>query len=139
MLNRQLILSRPESVRPAFVDAFREVEAIVSIRRAVELSIREVFGRPTRKAQKFYFGNVLRQIAEQAIDKTGAGANPEQWHEFFKGELLPPRVFASADGGEVVLPPTTTNLNAIEFDAYVKRVQAYAATRFGVVFEDRFV
>lgn len=89
-----------------------------------------------RNAQqnRFYFGAVLKQIAEQAwVD--GNQFDKDAWHEYFArkygvlDELMLP-------GGEIVMRrKSTSQMSVGEFATFLVQVQAYAAGTLGVEFD----
>lgn len=81
--------------------------------------------------QNRLYWSYLKQIATQAM-VDGKQYSDECWHEHFKGEFL----------GYVDLPnnrkmaESTTKLNVTDFASYVNKVEAYAVTELGVIFEE---
>jgi len=81
--------------------------------------------------QNRLYWSYLKQIATQAMID-GKQYSDECWHEHFKGEFL----------GYVDLPngrkmaESTTKLNVTDFAIYVTKVEAYAVSELGVIFED---
>ena len=81
--------------------------------------------------QNRLYWSYLKQIATQAMID-GKQYSDECWHEHFKGEFL----------GYVDLPngrkmaESTTKLNVTDFAKYVTKVEAYAVSELGVIFEE---
>lgn len=88
-----------------------------------------------RRAQqnKYYFGAVIRSIAEQAWIN-GKQFSAEAWHEqmartygTFKDVTLP-------DGEVVVKRLSTTEMSVKDFAKYTEQVTVYGATELGIRF-----
>ena len=83
---------------------------------------------------RYYWGVVLRSIAEQA-EVGGQRYDADVWHEYFA------RKFGGCDevtlpNGEIVIRRTsTTQMSVGEFSDYIHAVQAYAVMRLGVEFD----
>ena len=81
--------------------------------------------------QNRLYWSYLKQIATQAMID-GKQYSDECWHEHFKSEFL----------GYVDLPngrkmaESTTKLNVTDFAIYVTKVEAYAVSELGVIFEE---
>ena len=87
----------------------------------------------------YYWGVVLKQIAEQA-KSDGKGFLPPAWHWYFKHRLLRPTTkFMSVPGVGVMtetIPPSTKTLSVKKMNDYLNEVEAIATTELGVVFSD---
>ena len=123
----RLAMNDPEMVDP-------ETGEVVERRYAlVLLELRE-----TRRLRqnRFYFGPVLRQIAEQAP----GGWTADAWHEAFKRTVLGYEVVVVRVAGKK-RPVTyrrlrsTTKLSVKQFSEYIDQVLATAANDLGVVFQ----
>ncbi|WP_186177752.1 recombination protein NinB [Burkholderia gladioli] len=83
---------------------------------------------------RFYWGAILRSIAEQAwVD--GRQFDKDAWHEYFA------RLYGVSDeltlpDGEIILRrKSTSQMSVGEFSTYLNQIQAYAANTLGVEFE----
>ncbi|MBJ9709859.1 recombination protein NinB [Burkholderia gladioli] len=83
---------------------------------------------------RFYWGAILRSIAEQAwVD--GRQFDKDAWHEYFA------RLYGVSDeltlpDGEIILRrKSTSQMSVGEFSTYLNQIQAYAANNLGVEFE----
>lgn len=92
----------------------------------------------TRRARqnRFYWGPVLRQIAEQAA----GGWTPDAWHEAFKRTILGYEVLQVKVAGRkrtttIRRLRSTTSLSVKQMSEYLDQVIATAATDLGVVFD----
>lgn len=93
--------------------------------------------RRTTESNGFYWGVVLRAIAEQAWVNEQQ-FNADTWHEYY-ANLYCPRVDVALPTGEIFSRrKSTSEMGQKEFTDYVTRVQANAATEHGVQFEDTF-
>jgi len=87
--------------------------------------------RTSKQNRRYWGGGVLAQIAKQAT-VNGRMFDAEVWHEQFK------RMFIGVielPSGEVV-GMSSAKLSTAEFCEFCDKVEAYAGTDLGVVFED---
>lgn len=93
--------------------------------------------RRSPEANAFYWGVVLREIAEQAW-VNDRQFDADTWHEYY-ANLYCPRTEVVLPSGEIFSRRTSTSeMKQKEFTDYVTRVQANAATEHGVQFEETF-
>ncbi|CAB3730768.1 recombination protein NinB [Paraburkholderia rhynchosiae] len=93
--------------------------------------------RRTPEANAFYWGVVLRGIAEQAW-VNGNQFSADTWHEYY-AEQYCPRVEVTLPTGEIFSRrKSTSDMSQKEFADYVTRVQSNAAAEHGVEFEEAF-
>jgi hypothetical protein len=95
----------------------------------------------TLMQNKFYWGVLLRQIADQAVI-SGAKWSVDAWHELFKREFLPrlrKKVIVAGRKRPVWITTigSTRELSVKKMTEYMERVMAYASTELGVVFTER--
>ena len=89
----------------------------------------------TKPQNKRYWGKgVLAQIANQAV-VGGRMYDAEAWHELFKRKFIG---VIELPNGQVV-GMSSTKLSTAEFCEFCAKVEAYAVTDLGVVFEDLYV
>lgn len=82
---------------------------------------------------RFYWGAVLRAIAEQAwID--GRQFDKDTWHEFLARKYGVSDELVLPDGEIITRRKSTTQMSVGEFSTYLNQCQAYAA-QIGVEFE----
>lgn len=82
---------------------------------------------------RFYWGAVLKQIAENAwVD--GRQFDKDTWHEFFSRRFGICEEVTLPDGEIVVRRQSTTRMNVGAFTEYLDAIQAYAASELGVQF-----
>jgi len=82
---------------------------------------------------RFYWGVILRDIAEQAW--VGAAQfDKDVWHEFFARKFGVCEDVTLPDGETIVRRKSTTNMSVHEFSEYMTKVQAHAAAELGVEF-----
>jgi len=119
-----------------FVVAFVKQHAKQCLERGepLRLTITSEEKRRTSEANRYYWGVVLRDISEQAwvgdrqYDK-------DTWHEYF-ADLFGVKVDKTLPDGRVIaLRKSTSDMSAGEFSEYLTKVQARAASEFGVSFE----
>lgn len=80
------------------------------------------------------WGHLYKQIAEQAWIN-GRQYDAEVWHEMLARKFGVCDDFELPTGEVVVVRRSTTKMSVHEFTEYMDRVEAYAATELGVVFE----
>lgn len=97
-------------------------------------------GRRSNEANKFMWAAILTPISEQ-VELDGKAYTAETWHEWAKQQFLP-EVTASGKqkwlglpDGTLKLQIGTSDLNDAEFSVYLERLQAHAATEWGVHFD----
>ncbi|MCA7086068.1 recombination protein NinB [Cupriavidus sp. DB3] len=90
--------------------------------------------RRTTEANRYYWGVVLRDIAEQAWVH-GQQFSKDTWHEYF-ADLYGVKVeIRLPDGRTRVTRKSTGDMSVGEFSEYLAKVQAAAANEFGVSFD----
>jgi len=104
--------------------------------------VAEKMASRSMEAHRFMWADVLEQIAQQACI-AGQWFSAESFHEWLKREYLPevcskgvPKWHYHGDGTRS-LAMSTTDLDTEEFSDYTLRIQAHAASEWGVVFYDR--
>lgn len=119
-----------------FVVAFVKQHATQCLERGepLRLTITSEEKRRTSEANRFYWGVVLRDIAEQAWVEDRQ-YDKDTWHEYF-ADLYGVKVEKRLPDGRIVsLRKSTSEMSAGEFSEYLTKVQARAASEFGVSFE----
>ena len=137
---RTFILREPEHA--AALVQYVKATAGPAAKRGTPLEVTVAPHRPRRsdEANRFMWAAVLAPICEQ-VELNGQAFTSETWHEWAKREFLP-EVTASGKhkwqampSGEMRLAIGTSDLNAVEFRDYLERLQAHAATEWGVHFD----
>jgi hypothetical protein len=82
---------------------------------------------------RFYWGVVLRDIAEQAWVE-GKQFDKDTWHEFFARKFGVCEDVTLPDGEIIVRRKSTTQMSVGEFSEFLNQIQAYAARELGVEF-----
>lgn len=90
--------------------------------------------RRTTEQNAFYFGVVLRDIAEQAW-VNGVQFNTAAWHEHYGEKFAPREEMRLPDGRLHNRRKSTTEFSVREFSEYTTKVQASAAIDYGVTFD----
>jgi len=85
------------------------------------------------QANRFYWGAVLRNIAEQAW-VNGKQFSAEVWHEHYARKFGVCEDVTLPNGEVIVRRKSTTDMSEKEFSEYTARVQADAAQTLGVEF-----
>lgn len=80
---------------------------------------------------RYYWGAVLRPIAEQAY-AAGRQFDKDTWHEFFARKFGVCEDMTLPDGEVIIRRKSTTEMSVHEFSEYITQVQVYAAQELGV-------
>lgn len=83
---------------------------------------------------RFYWGAVLRAIAEQAWVE-GRQFDKDAWHEYFARKFGVSDELVLPDGEIITRRKSTTQMSVGEFSTYLEQIQAYATSELGVVLE----
>ncbi|MGO4278228.1 recombination protein NinB [Cupriavidus sp. RAF20_2] len=90
--------------------------------------------RRTNESNRYYWGVVLRDIAEQAwVD--GRQYDKDTWHEYFADLYGVKTEKQLPDGRLLLVRKSTSDYSVGEFSDYLTLVQANAANDFGVSFD----
>ncbi len=122
------------NVWPSLV-AFVKANAAVFADRGQPLRLIVTADEKKRNAvqNRFYFGVVLRDIAEQSwVD--GKQFSKDVWHEHLARMFGVCEDMTLPDGEIIVRRKSTTDMTVGEFSEYLNQVQAYAAGTLGVEF-----
>lgn len=98
----------------------------------------EVCIRPYNSKRSIEQNRRLWKIYGELADKAwvnGRRYSAETWHEYCKGMFLGYELKAMPDGTEIKTPISTTTLNTAEMTDYQNRLQAWAASNFGLIWE----
>lgn len=87
-----------------------------------------------QQQNRFYWGAVLKQIAEQAWVE-GRQFDKDAWHEYFARKYGVCDELVLPDGEIITRRKSTTQMSVGEFSTYLNQIQAYAAGELGVEFE----
>ena len=107
-------------------------EAMAAAGKPLVVELSEEKSKRSIKANRYYFGAVLKQISEQ-VWLDGRSYSVEAWHETAKRKFL--GVVDLPGGGTAGI--SSADLPADEFDAFTKEVEVWAATELGVTFIER--
>lgn len=101
--------------------------------RPLRVIVTEEEERRRLQQNRFYWGAVITRIAEQAWVE-GQQFSKEAWHEYY-GRMFGVCQDVTLPDGEVVTRRlSTSDMGVGEFTEYCEKVQAHAATTFGVEF-----
>ncbi|MDR5757004.1 recombination protein NinB [Caballeronia sp. LZ035] len=133
VLYREFLMRSP-AVGAALV-AFLKANAAAYAERGEPLRVIVTAEEKQRNASqnRFYWGGVLKQIAEQAwVD--GRQFDKDAWHEFFARKYGVLDDLVLPDGEIVTRRKSTTQMTVGEFSEFIQQVQAYGAGELGVEF-----
>jgi hypothetical protein len=130
-MNRTFFAVSPTQARPMFeLDGalWKHVKAMTFSGQSCEISVGKK--KRTKAQNRRYWGRgILSQVAMQAA---GGKYSPETWHEQFKRMFIG---ITELPNGEVI-GKSSTELDTAQFCEFSDKVEAYAATDLGVIFED---
>ena len=103
----------------------------------IEITIRKKKKHRSSEQNRYYWGVVVPYILDAFIELGNdlQEGNPEHLqliHDFLKRRCLPARQVCDADGVEVELTPSTTDLSTTEMMEYIERVCLFAAESLNV-------
>jgi len=132
-LYREFVLRGP-GVWPAVI-AFVKANAASFAEKGEPLRLIFTSDEKKRNAEqnRFYWGVVLRDIAEQAWIN-GRQFNKDVWHEYLARMYGVCEDVTLPDGEIIVRRKSTTQMSVGEFSTYLNEVQAYATGTLGVEF-----
>lgn len=136
-LYREFVLNGP-AVWQLFKELIREhAKAYIERGTPIRLIVTTEERRRTVESNAFYFGVVLRDIAEQVFIE-GRQFDIDTWHTYY-AEKFCPKTEVVLPSGEIFLRrKSTSEMGQREFTDYVTRVQADAANEHGVSFGETF-
>lgn len=85
------------------------------------------------RQNKYYFGGVIKQIAEQALIN-GQQYSQDAWHEYYADKFAPHMEISLPNGESRSIRKSTTKMTVKEFAEYTEQVTAHAASELGVIF-----
>lgn len=134
-LYRSFLLRSPDTWRLVLDFVRSNAQAFIDRGTPLRIIITSEQQKRTPEQNRFYFGVVLKTIAEQAWIE-GTQYSADVWHEHL-AEKFCPRVEFLLPYGEVrTRRKSTTEMTVKEFSDYVTTVQAHAGTELGVSFDE---
>ena len=117
------------------------IKAHTTAGKRMRVKVTEIEDDRTLQQNKYYWKACLEAISNQA-KKGGVGFLPDGWNWYFK------RMFLGYRFKKVMIPGnkrvsvikeliSTKDLSVKKMSVYLDKVQAYAATEFGVEFKDK--
>ena len=113
----------------------KSIRSYLELCEGQEIEIR--LGKPKRttKANAFYWVGVIAPI-QAAAAEAGEAVSAQALHEYFKAKYLPPATVGFC-GDEVLIPPTTTQLDSTQFYDFIESVRTDdVVLQLGVVFDE---
>lgn len=104
----------PEPVR-------RQIAATLQLFDGGMVSVKISRPRRTTESNRYYWGVVIAAIQSELV-VVGRPASSEAVHIYFRDKYLPARA-ETVGGREVVLPPTTTELDQTAFSDYIEHIK----------------
>ena len=100
----------------------------------VEVIIRKARSKRTVKQNNYYFGVVLKIIAEESGSWDEKKYTTNDLHAFFRSEFLSRRV--DIFGKMRTIIRSTTDLNTKEFTEYIRQIKMFAASTLDIFIPD---
>lgn len=133
-LYKEYVLRGP-SVWQAFVALVKEnAKSFADRGQPLRIILTSEERKRNAEQNRFYWGVVLRDIAEQAW-VNGRQFDKDTWHEYFARQFGVCEDVELPNGEIISRRKSTTQMSVGEFSAYTAQVQAYAANKLGVSFE----
>lgn len=133
-LYRAFVLRSPMVWRQVFEFVKANAQAFIDRGEPLRIVVTSEEQKRTAEQNRFYFGPVLRQIAEQAwVD--GHQFSTEAWHEYLAEKFCPRVEFVLPKGEVRSRRKSTSEMTVKEFADYVTVVQAHAANEMGIEFD----
>lgn len=137
---KTFILWAPEAAAELVAFLKAHARPAVEAKKPLQVVVSHYKPKRTNASNRYLWKAVLEPIAEQAM--VNQTYMPEEaWHEWLKRRFLPEMCAAGIPkwqhwpDGERTLAMGTSDLNSAEMAEYVERVQAFAVTELGVVYD----
>ena len=133
-----IIVTTREGAHKAATEAYRVAQELTAAGKRVRIACQEDEDDRTVAANRYYWGVMLKEIAEQASIE-GQRWSAEAWHELFKRmflgyEIKKVKVAGRKKATVIRRLKSTANLTIKKFSAYLEKAQAFAVTDLGVKF-----
>lgn len=133
-LYREFVLTRPEIWRSLVALIAGNARTYLERGKPLRVIVTEEERRRTLDQNRFFHGPVLDTIAEQAWWE-GRRFPKEFWKEYFRRRYLLKDEYETPDGEVIQTYWSTADLNVGQMTEFLQKVQAEAASEWGVMFE----
>ncbi len=132
----QIYAADPPSAHKACLAGWDLAKRITGMGEGVEIIVRQAEDQRSLRANRFYWGFVLKTIAAQAVI-AGQRYTAEAWHELFKRQYLCYEIKKATVAGRRKKLVTRTlrstqKLSVRAFVKYLDQIMAFAATDLAV-------
>lgn len=134
----QMVVRTREGAHQGAITLYEHAQTLLAARKGaeVELIVRECEDDRTSRANRFYWGVVLKTIAGHCF-VNGERYSADAWHELFKREFLGysvKRIQVAGRKKKQVIRRlrSTSDLKVRAFSQYLEKIMAYAATELGL-------
>lgn len=100
----------------------------------IEVVIRKARSKRTIKQNNYYFGVVLKIIAEESGNWDEKGYTTHDLHDYFKAKFLQKRI--EIFGKTYTVIRSTTDLNTKEFTEYIRQIKMFVASEYDIFIPD---
>lgn len=132
-LYREFVLRGPGPAQAMVQFVKSNAKACNDRGKPLRVIVTEEEERRRLQQNRFYWGGVITRIAEQAwVD--GQQFSKDAWHEYFGRQYGVCEDVTLPDGEVVTRRLSTSDMSVKDFAEYCEKVQAHAATEYGVEF-----
>lgn len=126
----------PESAHRALLEGWRVAKPLTLDGKAVEVIVRIAEDERSLRANRFYWGFVLKTIAN-FVEVSGHKYSSDAWHELFKRQFLGYQISKFKVAGKrktqvIRRLRSTADLTVKQFCIYLEQIIAYGATDLGI-------
>lgn len=134
----QMVVKTREGAHQGALTLYQHAQVLLTSQKGAEVEyiVRICEDDRTARANKFYWGVVLKTIADNAR-VNGERYSSDAWHEYFKREYLGYSIKRIQVAGRkkkqtIRRLRSTTDLKVKAFSQYLEKIMAYAANEMGI-------
>lgn len=127
------------SAHKAVNEGYRVAKTLLAAGDAVEVIVRKAEDERSLRANRFYWGFVLKTVAH-FVELVGHKYSADAWHELFKRQFLGYEIKKYHVAGKKKMQiirrlRSTADLTVKQFCVYLEQIIAYGATDLGIEWE----
>ena len=101
----------------------------------VEITVNSVNRKRTSQQNRYYWGVVIF-LCRRGLNDLGHDLNEEDTHEFLKAKFNPKNIVFESTGESFEFGASTTEMDTIDFNIYIEKIQQFAAEYLNTVIPD---